>query len=130
MSRILAVDPGDVRIGLAVSDPTNTISRPLETFKHVSRQEDAAHIHATALQLEAGSIVVGVAYDEHGAIGPQARKSLRLIEALEELCSMPIIAWDESGSTQAAGRGNSKDDVLDARAAAFILQDYLNAQSP
>jgi putative Holliday junction resolvase len=130
VSRILAVDPGDARIGLAISDPSKTIARPLETLKHISRQRDAERIHEKAIEFEVTSIVVGVAYDQHGGLGPQARKSMRLIEALKKASSIPIIAWDESGSTQAAMRGYDTDSILDAHAAAVILQDYLDAQSP
>jgi putative Holliday junction resolvase len=129
MSRVLAVDPGDARIGLAVSDPSKTIARPLETFSHVSRKQDAEWICQRAAELEVERIVVGVAYDQDGAIGPQARKSFRLIEVLEKLAQIPIIPWDESGSTETASQSSHPGQNLDARAAAVILQDYLNAQS-
>jgi putative Holliday junction resolvase len=129
MSRVLAVDPGDARIGLAVSDPSKTISRPLETFSHISRQRDAEWIYQKATEFEVECIVVGVAYDQEGAIGPQARKSFRLIEVLETLGHIPIIPWDEGGSTEAASQGSSSNQNLDARAAAIILQEYLDAQS-
>ena len=128
MSRILAVDPGQVRIGIALSDPTGTIAQPLLVLRHSSRQQDAHAIVQLAIEHEAGLILVGVAMDLEGNIGPQARKALRLVETLREAGDLPVSTWDESGSTQAARRGRKQDDMLDARAAAFTLQEYLDAQ--
>ena len=128
MSRILAVDPGQARIGIALSDPTGTIAQPLLVLRHSSRQQDAHAIVQLAIEHEAGLILVGVAMDLEGNIGPQARKALRLVETLREAGDLPVSTWDESGSTQAAQRGRKQDDMLDARAAAFTLQEYLDAQ--
>ena len=124
-TRVLAVDPGEVRIGLAISDPTCVIARPLKVLKHVSRQVDAEAILAEAAAQEAGTILVGMALDMEGKVGPQARRALRLVEVLRSLSDLPVVTWDESGSTLAAGK---QDAFIDARAAAFILQEYLNAQ--
>ena len=68
-------------------------------------------------------------YDADGNTGPQARKSFRLVEAIAETTSIPIHTWDESGSTQAALRRHKRDPLLDAHAAAVILQEYLDAQA-
>ena len=124
--KVLAVDPGDVRIGLAVSDETGLIARPLKVLRHRSRLEDAKAILAEAEIHGAGCIVVGIALDLDGKHGTQARKTLRLVEVLKESSSLPIETWDESGSTQQASLGKKKDVMLDARAAAVILQEYLN----
>lgn len=128
MPRILAVDPGQARIGIALSDPTTTIAQPLLVLRHSSRQQDAHAIVQLAIEHEAELILIGVAMDLEGNVGPQARKALRLVDALREVGDLPVTTWDESGSTQAAQRGRGKDDMLDARAAAFVLQEYLNAQ--
>jgi len=128
MSRILGVDPGDVRIGLALSDPLGVIASPLKVIRHVSRLQDAKAILQIAGEYEADTIIVGVPLDQEGSAGPQARKSLRLIHQLRELDEIEIVPWDESGSTRAAMRGARKDTFIDARAAAFILQEYLDAQ--
>jgi len=129
LKRILAVDPGDVRIGLAVSDPLGVIARPLAVIQHINRDEDARAILATAMEQEAGCIIVGVPLDQEGNPGPQARKSLRLVEKLRERGDVDIMTWDETGSTQAALRGPRKDPLIDARAAAYILQEFLDAQA-
>lgn len=128
MPRILAVDPGQARIGIALSDPTATIAQPLLVLRHSSRQQDAHAIVQLAIEHEAELILIGVAMDLEGNVGPQARKALRLVDTLREVGDLPVTTWDESGSTQAAQRGRRKDDMLDARAAAFVLQEYLNAQ--
>ena len=128
MSRILAVDPGDKRHGLALSDPTRLIARPLLVLEHTSRAADAREIVLAAEKHEAGIILVGVPYDSEGNPGPQARKALRLFETLCETTTIPILTWDESGSTQAALQIHKADQLLDARAAAVILQEYLDAQ--
>jgi putative Holliday junction resolvase len=125
MARILAVDPGEVRIGLAISDPTGTIARPLKVIRHTARHQDAEAILAEAEAQEANTIVVGLALDMEGEIGPQARRAMRLVDVLRSLTDRRIDTWDESGSTQAAGRGFAD---LDARAAAVILQEYLDDQ--
>lgn len=129
MTRVLAVDPGDARIGLAVSDPLGMIARPLEVLHHSSREEDARAILVTAGEHGAERILVGVPYDQEGNAGPQARKSLRLVEKLRALGDVEVITWDETGSTRAALRGPRKDALIDARAAAYILQEYLDAQA-
>jgi len=127
-SPVLSVDPGEVRIGLAISDPTRTIARPLEVLRHTSRAADVLGILERVARQGAGAIVVGIAMNSEGEVGPQARRGLRLAEALRQQTSVPVETWDESGSTQAARRGGRDDPMLDARAAAVILQEYLNAQ--
>ena len=127
-SPVLSVDPGEVRIGLAISDPTRTIARPLEVLRHTSRAADVLGILERVARQGAGAIVVGIAMNSEGEVGPQARRGLRLAEGLRQQTSVPVETWDESGSTQAARRGGRDDPMLDARAAAVILQEYLNAQ--
>lgn len=126
---VLAVDPGDVRIGLAVSDPSGTVARPLAVLQHRSRAADATAILRTATEHTATAIVVGLALDQEGMVGPQARKALRLVEALRIEGGIPVVTWDESGTTQAVARGGDRDPLVDARAAAALLQDFLDARA-
>jgi len=131
MTRILAVDPGDKRIGLAVSDSSGTIARPLTVVKHVSRNADARTITQWAEDYEADRILVGLALDAAGQIGHQARKALRLVEALRAVTELQVDTWDETDSTSTALLlGGKKDDMTDARAAAVFLQEYLHAEKP
>lgn len=124
----MAVDPGEARLGLAISDPTGTIARPLMVVRHLSREKDAEAIVEAARREGAELIVVGIALDPEGAVGAQARRAQRLVETLRSKTDLPIETWDESGSTQEASRGGRPGRWLDARAAAVILQEYLDAQ--
>lgn len=131
--KILAVDPGDKRIGLAVSDPTGTLSRPLTVIQHTSRDEDAQKIVEIAEEECAGMIVVGWALDSEGEVGHRARKSQRLADVIRTKTSLPIKMWDESGTTQAAIQSRiamgvsrkKRQGHLDDVAASFLLQDFL-----
>lgn len=133
--RILAVDPGEKRLGIAVSDPTETIARPLAVIKHTSRSVDAAAIVRFAVEQEAVRIIIGWPLDSEGRPTSQARHSERLADEIRVQTTLPVELWDESGSTQAARsariamgvprhkRGGHLDDV----AATVILQSYLDA---
>jgi putative Holliday junction resolvase len=132
--RILAVDPGEKHIGIAISDPTGTIASPLTVLKHASRPLDAASIALLARENQAGLIVVGKSLDEDGKPTPQSRRSDRLVEAIQQQCDLPIVTWDESFSTQAARQArlemgtqrHERKGHLDDLAATFILQSYLD----
>ena len=136
--RILGVDPGEKRIGIAISDPTGTIASPLTVVKHVARAIDAAMIAQIAQENEAVRIVVGQALDVEGKPTPEGRRAARLAEAIRVQTSMPVLLWDESGSTQIARQARLEMGVprrkrrghMDDLAAAVILQSYLEANSP
>ncbi len=129
MSRVLAVDPGDKRIGVAVSDPTRTVARPLTVLEHTSRDRDALAIGQLAAEHEAALILIGLPLDLEGEIGPQARKALRLADAVRGVSEIEVRTWDESESTVDAAASSASNLPLDARAAAVILQDFLDAAS-
>ena len=126
--RILAIDPGDVRIGLAISDPSATIAKPHSVIKHQSRSIDADKILQEAERIGDERIVVGIAFDQEGLVGPQARKALRLVDVLKSKSNIPIETWDETGSTKIASSRSRKKENIDARAAAIFLQEYLDAK--
>lgn len=133
--RILAVDPGEKHIGLALSDPTGCLASPLAILVHVARAEDAARIIQIANQYEAERILVGQALDDEGEPSPSGRKAARLAIAIQESTSIPVELWDESLSTQdarairvrqGAPRSRRKGHLDDVAAAVF-LQAYLDA---
>jgi len=132
--RILAVDPGEKNLGIAISDPTGTIANPLTVLKHVSRPLDAAAIAQLAADHQAERIIVGQALDDDGQPTPEGRRAGRLAEALQAQTDLPIELWDESGSTQAARQARlamgasrrKRRGHLDDLAAAYILQTYLD----
>jgi putative holliday junction resolvase len=133
--RILAVDPGDKRIGIAVSDPTGTIANPLTVIKHISRVIDAGVIAQIVSEYQVVRIIVGQAIDDDGNLGVQARKAQRLADAICLQTSIPLEMWDESGSTNEARSARialnssrkKRKGHLDELAATVILQSYLDA---
>ncbi len=133
--RILAVDPGSKRIGLALSDPTGAIASPLTTLEHVSRLADAASVAELARQHEAGLIVVGQSLDENGQPNFEGRRAARFAEALKTQTNLPVVLWDEAFTTQDARSVRIEMDVrrkdrrghLDSLAASILLQSYLDA---
>ncbi len=132
--RILAVDPGDVRIGIALSDPGGILANPLTIIKHKSRALNASRIGGLAQAYQVGLIVVGHPVDAEGLPTPQCRKAKRLAAAIREASQLPVTLWDEGGSTQAAHqarrvlgfRRKKRAEPIDALAATVILQSYLD----
>jgi putative holliday junction resolvase len=131
--RIMAVDHGEKRIGLALSDPTATIASPLKVIEHVSRLMDAAQVANLAQENEAGLIVIGQSFDEEGRPNLAGRRAAKFAQALKEQTVIPIVLWDESFSTQDARAARIELGVprkkrgghQDALAAVVILQSYL-----
>ena len=133
--RILSIDHGDKKIGLAICDESETVARPLKVLIHKSRADDAGAVAEIARAEGAEKIVIGLPRDDDGAEGHQARKVRRWAEALGEVCQLPIDFWDESYSTaeassiqRASGKRRKKSEPDDAIAAAVILQSYLDAR--
>lgn len=118
-----------------MSDPTGVIANPLAVLQHVSRPLDAAAITQLAEQHGAGRIVVGMALDDENQPTPQSRRAGKLAAALKSQTRIPVVLWDESGSTQAARAARlqmgasrrKRSGHLDELAATYILQTYLDA---
>ena len=134
--RILGVDPGDKRIGLSISDPTQTIASPLTVIEHQSRTENAFKIISTAMEQGAVLIILGHPDDLDEEPSFQGRKSIRPRDELTLHGHIPVQLWSEYGSTQKAQAARRKMGVprakraghLDDLAATVILQSYLNSQ--
>ncbi len=132
--RVLAVDPGEKFIGIALSDPTGTIANPLTVLRHRAREQDAAAIVRLAEEHQAGCIVVGQATDAEGRPTTlQARRAANLAAAIRQRTALPVVLWDETGSTQtvraawkAMGVSRRHKRRPDALAATVILQSYLD----
>jgi putative Holliday junction resolvase len=133
--RILSIDHGEKRIGVALSDPTGTIASPLKVIEHVSRAIDAAQVADLAVQNDVTLIVVGQSFDEDGNPNPAGRRAARFADELKNQTNIPIQLWDESFSTQDArsariqlgGSRKKRAGHHDAFAAVVILQSYLEA---
>lgn len=133
--RVLGIDPGAKRLGLAISDLSGTIANPLTVVGHISRPVDAAAIAAIAIENQAGLIVVGQSLDEEGQPTQEGRRASRLAAAIRGQTSLPVVLWDEADSTQSAlaarqALGSSRrkrGGHLDELAATVILQSFLDA---
>ena len=130
--RYLALDLGDRRIGVAISDTSGMLARPLEVFIRTSRVADFAHISDLIAQHEVGALVVGLPISMDGSEGRQAAWVRNYSAALAETLSIPLYLWDERLTTEEAidimrtqGKKPTKD-WIDAVAAAVILQSYLD----
>ncbi|MBN2046078.1 MAG: Holliday junction resolvase RuvX [Anaerolineales bacterium] len=136
--RILCVDPGEKRIGLAISDPTGTLARPLKVIKHQQRQADADTIAQLAVEHQVVKILVGMATGEDGKPNFSGRKALRLAAAIRSRCEIEVEMVDETDSTKQAvisrkHRGLSlpaSHGHHDDEAAAVTLQYYLDTLPP
>lgn len=133
--RILAVDHGEKRIGLALSDPTATFASPLTVIKHVSRLMDAAQVANLAAENEVGLIVIGQSFDEEGEPNLAGRRAAKFADALREQTHIPVELFDESFSTQDARQAvielgfsrKRRAGHHDSLAAVMILRSYIEA---
>ena len=139
--RILALDVGERHTGVAISDPTATIARPLHTVHHKTCAELLDAVAAIVDAHGAETVVVGRPLSLDGTVGPQARRVDTCAEALEGRLDVPVILWDERFSTaeadevllltrsEKARRRARADGELDAIAAAVILRSYLDSHN-
>lgn len=135
--KILAIDHGIKFIGIAISDETGTLARPLETVSHHSKLLDAALIAQIAIDNSVEKIIIGVSYDEDGDPNRAGRQAINFSELLKTQIDKPVELWDESFTTQdaravriASGAPRKKrSGHLDDVAAAVLLQNFLDIQN-
>lgn len=131
MARTLALDVGDRRIGVAVSDVTKLIARPLCVIDR-KREDAIVRVVALIAEHDADEVVVGLPLHANGSAGEQARQVQAFVEALRAHLKVPIRWVDERYTTQdakqilAETRRRKQPDYDDAIAAAVILQRYLD----
>lgn len=133
--RVLALDLGEKRIGVAVSDGTRTIAQALTMFKRGSRREDFAQIGRLLAEQEANLLLIGLPIMLDGTEGEKAAWVRDYAAELGEHIAVPIVFFDEAFTTKEAesslrARGKKGRQIrqrVDAVAAAFILQGYLDA---
>jgi putative Holliday junction resolvase len=133
----MGLDLGEVRIGVALSDPLGIISQPYTVLKAASPRRDAEAIRGLVEQTGTQCIVVGMPLNREGKPGPQAEKVLAFIELLRQVVSVEIVTQDERFTTAAmqrvlidAGvRRDRRKQVIDKLAAQQILQTYLDRQA-
>lgn len=135
--RALALDVGDARIGLAISDPGGIVCLPIEALARGEESDDIAAVIELATREDVEMIVVGLPLSLDGSHGPAARKMRRFTSALRRSAGVPVESYDERFTTaeaesrlRQAGFKPSKDRArLDSMAAVIILESFLAARA-
>ncbi|GAB4480942.1 MAG: Holliday junction resolvase RuvX [Anaerolineae bacterium] len=136
MRRIMGIDYGERRIGVALSDPLGWIARPYRVITPESEDAGLALLGEIVRAESVVKVVVGLPTDSRSQIGDQARTVIRWARRLSRSIAVPVVFWDETYSSAAAeelagkrakrGRGR-RPEPIDHIAAAAILQEYLDA---
>jgi putative Holliday junction resolvase len=123
--KVLALDYGRARTGLAVSDATGTLARPLGVVERVGSDAGMRRLLERIEQEQPQRLVVGLPLTLRGEHGEQARETLAFVERLRSRCSLPIETYDERFTTTLAVRSAGSRHGDDALAAAHLLEGYL-----
>ena len=131
--KIMAVDYGDARTGLAVCDRTETLASPVGIIHEKRLPKVAEQIVYAAREFEAGMIVLGLPVNMNGSEGSRAEKTRKLGAMLATITELPVEYWDERNTTKEAEvllsdsgtYGKKRKEVLDAVAAVVILDSFL-----
>ena len=133
--RILALDHGTKRIGVALSDETKTIAQPLEYILTEPADKFLERLKAILAEKEVGLILIGLPRNMDGTYGPATEKVKAFISVLKETITIPIKTWDERLTSTMANRvliqggvrRDQRKEKVDKMAAAILLQSYLDA---
>lgn len=134
--KVLAIDYGTVRVGLAISDPMEKMALALPLYEWQDDGNDAARLAGIAEEQGAEEIVVGLPINMDDTIGPSAQRVLAFVEELKTFATVPVATWDERLSTEEA-KGKLRDiemsrkkrrDHTNTVAAQVILEAYLEAR--
>jgi putative holliday junction resolvase len=130
--RLLALDLGEARIGVAVSDEQGILARPLTVVRrHATRAADFAALSQIIVEQRAVGVLAGLPLGADGQWGPQAKWVRRYAGKMAAALAVPVALWDESYSTADAQeilRQSGSRAAIDAAAAAVILRSYLDAR--
>jgi putative Holliday junction resolvase len=131
--RVMALDVGERRVGVALSDPSGTLATPHSVIQRRSKAKDFATVARLVTELDVERMVVGLPLTLNGEMGPQARRVTRYAQALARMLDVPVEFHDERYSTVTADAllvesGRKRRVPIDAAAAAVILQDYLDSK--
>lgn len=132
--KILAVDYGDARTGLACCDRTEFLASPVGVIESYVMEDTLRQVAAAAAEFEAGEILVGYPLNMNGSKGPRAQLCESFAQKLETLVNVPVKLWDERSTTVSAigylnttnTRGKKRKAVVDAVAATILLENYLS----
>jgi putative Holliday junction resolvase len=123
--KVLALDYGSARTGVAVSDPTGTVARPLDVVSGATSDAGLARILELAGNEEVELIVVGLPVTLAGRLGSQAEETERFVERLRNATELPVESFDERFTTSLARQAGETRAAEDAVAAAHLLTSYL-----
>jgi len=134
--RVLALDIGERRIGIAKPDETGTLAVPYGVYRRRNVAEDVASLAKLCQKLEIEALVVGLPLNMDGTEGPQAKKVREFAEKLAEAVKVPVFYVDERWTTEeveramreAGGQPSRKKEKVDALSAVLILQAWLESQ--
>jgi putative Holliday junction resolvase len=137
MSRILGIDVGERRLGLALSDETSTLASPYGVYERSSLEADLAYLKKLITSQKISEIVLGLPINMDGSLGPKAQEILEFKKTLEEHLTIAVELFDERLTTAEAERvllsadvsRRKRKSVRDALAAVLILQGYLQKKS-
>ncbi len=144
--KLLGLDIGDKRVGVAFGDLEMGLATPVDVFIRSDSERDAQKVAEYARNYGVDKIVAGLPRNSDGTLGPQAEATRVFAERVASAVALPLVLWDEHLTTVEASRpapeneraaraasgrrrGRKARRTLDALAAAVILQDYINAQS-
>jgi putative transcription antitermination factor YqgF len=122
--KVVALDFGRARTGVAVSDPTGTLARPLAVVEQAATEAGLARVAEIVREEGAEEVVVGMPLTLRGEHGEQARETEAFVEALRAAVDVPVETFDERFTTSLAEQGGNGSPA-DARAAAHLLSGYL-----
>jgi putative Holliday junction resolvase len=122
--KVLALDYGAARTGVAVSDPTGTLARPLCVVELAATAKGLSRLAELVRDEDPARVVVGLPLTLRGERGAQAQETERFLEALRAVVAVPVETFDERFTTRLAAGGGG-DAPEDARAAAHLLSSYL-----
>lgn len=123
--KVVALDYGRARTGVAVSDPTGTVARPLTVVRHAATAVGLAELGRVIEAERPDRVVIGLPITLRGEHGEQARETERFAEALRKAVDCPVECFDERFTTALAERDEGGEAPEDARAAAHLLSSYL-----
>lgn len=131
--RVLAIDYGDARTGIAISDASGTIVGQTTVIHSYNASKTAAEIARLAKESGAERLVMGFPRNMDGSEGPRAELYRTFAAQVEQVCGMPVVLWDERRTTVEAHnilsdcnrRGKKRKETVDAVAASLILEGYL-----
>ncbi|MFA6308924.1 MAG: Holliday junction resolvase RuvX [Clostridia bacterium] len=146
--RILGIDYGDTRIGIAISDPFGWTAQALETIEKKSKKEAIERIVSIINEFDVEKVVLGFPKNMNGTLGPRAEKTNKFQTALESClsdtlfnkkpnCKTEVVKWDERLTTVSANRAmhemnvktSKKKGIADQISAVYILQGYLDSKA-